>query len=177
MFLYRYFKEWRKNPHWSLSCCLGLLLPLNDLQGEIHGLVDADILKNQLQTGQFEQPTIVSAVKDSGAIDVTLEDGEQRDGSTVVIKDMNCEHAIHSETRLHQGTQTELYGIPMTASVAHGQMSSLHEESLPQQSIPAERDTVNDNIGSSTEKRAEKGEVKRFPTTSTRSKKHEDTED
>ena len=77
VFLYRYLKDWRKNPQWSFSCCLALLLPLNNLQGEIRGLMETNVLKSQLQTGQIEKPTILSAVKNSGAIDVTLEEGEQ----------------------------------------------------------------------------------------------------
>ncbi len=130
MFLYRYFKEWRKNPHWSFSCCLGLLLPLSDLQGEIHGLVDADILKNQLQTGQFDQPTILSTVKDSGAIDIFLEEDEQLDGNRVEIQDANRQDVEHGDTKRHQGTQTELCRIPIADFVAHGPMTDSHEKSL-----------------------------------------------
>ena len=33
--IYHYIKEWRKNPKWSLFCCLALLLPLNQLQVEV----------------------------------------------------------------------------------------------------------------------------------------------
>ena len=68
--------EWRKNPHWSLSCCLALLLPLDDLQGEISGLVGsgANVLDTQLQSGQTEDTTIFGAVKNSGAFDVNLEE-------------------------------------------------------------------------------------------------------
>ncbi|XP_078377854.1 uncharacterized protein LOC144661006 [Oculina patagonica] len=132
VFLCRYFKEWRKNPHWSLSCCLGLLLPLNDLQGEIHGLMDADCIhKNQLQTGQFEKPTIFSAVKDSGAIDVTLEDEEKRDGDIVKKQDENRQDVGISDTRLHQGTQTELCCIPIAEFVANNQLiTDSHEKYL-----------------------------------------------
>ena len=40
-------------------------------------MVEKNVLDNQLQTGQEEMPTLVSAVKDSSVVDVTLEEGEQ----------------------------------------------------------------------------------------------------
>jgi len=70
--------EWRKNPHWSFSCCLALLLPLINLPGEISGLIGTDITNTPLDTGQMETQTVVGAVTDSGVIDVTL-DGEEQD--------------------------------------------------------------------------------------------------
>ena len=73
MGVYCYFKEWRKNPHWSLSCCLALLLPLNDLQGEVSGLASTDVLKSQLKTGDMEMTTILIDVQDNGVIDVNPE--------------------------------------------------------------------------------------------------------
>ena len=68
--LYSYLIEWRKNPQWSFACCLALVLPLSDLQGEISGMMGTNVLDNQLQTGQTDMPTIIDAVKDSGAMDV-----------------------------------------------------------------------------------------------------------
>ena len=41
-------------------------------------MVETNVLDNQLQTGQVEMPTLVGAVKDSGVLDVTLEEGEQQ---------------------------------------------------------------------------------------------------
>ena len=120
MFLYRYIKEWRKNPQWSFSCCLALLLPLNELQGELRGLAGQNILKNQLQTGQIEKPSLISAVKDSGAIDVTLEEGEQGDGNKVEIQDEIHQNALYSHPRRHQGTQTEMSSVPMTVVLVQG---------------------------------------------------------
>ena len=79
-------KEWRKNPQWSFSCCLALLLPLNDLQGEIRGLTGGNILKQQLQTGKIDMPSMSGAIKDSGVVNFGLEDkingtGESSDGN------------------------------------------------------------------------------------------------
>ena len=114
MFLYGYLKEWRKNPHWSLSCCLALLLPLNDLQGEISGLVGSstNILDNQLQTGQTEDTTIFAAVKDSGAIDVSLDEGQQDDDSSMEDQREKCPEAERGETKCHKGSQTDLFVLP-----------------------------------------------------------------
>lgn len=92
-----------------------MLLPLNDLQGEVHGIAGANVLTDQLQTGQIDTPNLLSEVKDSGAIDVTLEESVQGDGSTIDIQDNNCQagDSEHSDARRHQGTQTELCLIPM----------------------------------------------------------------
>ena len=73
-YIYHFVKEWRKNPKWSLSCCLALLLPLNQLQGEIRRLTGTNILKQQLQTGKIQMPTIANTLRESGVVDVTLED-------------------------------------------------------------------------------------------------------
>ncbi|CAH3184739.1 unnamed protein product [Porites evermanni] len=73
-YTYNYVKEWRKNPQLSLSCCLALLLPLNDLQGELRGLTGRNILKQQVQTGRVDMPSIAKTLKESGAVDITLED-------------------------------------------------------------------------------------------------------
>ena len=105
--LYDYFKEWRKNPQCSFSCCLALLLPLNDLQGEIRGMVGKNVLGTQLQTGHFEMTTLRGAVKDSGAFDVSLEEGEQGDGHAFGLQDTNRPVVKISNKKCHQGTQTE----------------------------------------------------------------------
>ena len=86
MHLYGYLREWRKNPQWSFSCCLALILPLVDLSGDISGLAGTNVLN----TGQMETITIVDAVKDSGAIDVTVEGEEQGSDSPAEVQEPNC---------------------------------------------------------------------------------------
>ena len=108
MHLHGYFKEWRKNPHCSFSCCLALLLPLNDLQGEVRGLVGKNVLQTQLQTGDFEMTTLGAAVKDSGAFDVNLEEGGQGDDHALDLHGDNRPITKTSKRKCHQGTQTEL---------------------------------------------------------------------
>ena len=107
--LYEYFTEWRKNPHLSLSCCLALLLPLNDLQGDIQGVAGTNIVDTQLQTGDFELTTVGSAVSDTGVVDVTLGEGEQDDDDAA-----NKQDALNN-TKCHHGTQTELSSLLVVA--------------------------------------------------------------
>lgn len=109
MKLYGYFKEWRKNPHWSWSCGLAFFLPLNDLQGDIRVFDGMNVLTNQLQTGTIDMPTIQSSVKDSGAIDVSLEEGNH-DDNIMNAQDFDCLYAQYSNITRQQGTQTELNG-------------------------------------------------------------------
>ena len=73
-YIYHYIKEWRKNPEWSLSCCLALLLPLRNLQGEIGGLAGRDIPLQQLQTGRIDCPSNANKGRDNAAVDISLED-------------------------------------------------------------------------------------------------------
>lgn len=84
MYLYSYNKELRKNPQCSISCCLALLLPLNDLKSDIHGLSGTNVLNNQLDTGQMEMPSIGATLENSGAIDVVIEGGEEDDDDEAI---------------------------------------------------------------------------------------------
>ena len=79
--LYAYLKEWYKNPQWSFSCCLALILPFLSLPEDVSGIQGANIMSNQLETGDIDVPTITNAVQDSGAIDISLEEGEESDYS------------------------------------------------------------------------------------------------
>ena len=111
--LYGYFKEWRKNPHCSFTCCLALFLPLVDLQGEIHGMVEKNVMITPLQTGNFETTTLRGAVKDSGALEVTLEEREQ--GDALNLQDDNRQVTKISNKKCHQGTQTEFSSLVTVA--------------------------------------------------------------
>ena len=93
-YIYHFVKEWRKNPKCSLSCCLALLLPLNQLQGEIRGLTETNILKQQLQTGKIEMPTIGSTLRESGAVVVTLEDHAEREQEMATTDEKTVERGL-----------------------------------------------------------------------------------
>ena len=120
MFLYGYIKEWRKNPHWSFSCCLALLVPLNELQGELRGLAEANDLKTQVEMEQIEKPSIVSAMQDSGAIDGTL---EEDDDDNMKIQEEYKQDGAYRHTSRHQGTQTEIRSVPITDVLLHGPLT------------------------------------------------------
>ena len=72
-----FLKKWYKNPRWSFSCCLSLILPFLSLSGDIDGLVGENMMNNQGDTGDIEMPSIGAAVQDSGATDITLDNSEQ----------------------------------------------------------------------------------------------------
>ena len=122
MGVYRYFKEWRKNPHWSLSCCLALFLPLSDLQGEISGFAETDALKSQLKTGNMEMSTILISLEDGGVTDekqfkkAGCKDGKQvfddtKEGQDHNIRDRNLSNKCNQET------QTELLTLYSIANI------------------------------------------------------------
>ena len=83
-FIYDFYKKWRENPKWSFSCCLALLLPLSNLQQDILGMTEKNILKEQLQTGTIDMPSVTGAVKDTGAVAVDLSCIDDRPKETIV---------------------------------------------------------------------------------------------
>lgn len=73
MHFYQYVKEWLKNPQCSVSCCMALLLPLNDMQGEITDEVtESNDLGKQMDVGQVDMPAAVtSSVRSRGAGEIS----------------------------------------------------------------------------------------------------------
>ena len=120
--LHRYLTEWCKHPHCSVSCCLALLLPLNDLQGDIHGLAESNVVNEQLETGKMDAPTITGAVQDSGVIDTTLKTGQQR----VVIKEVQRQNTKYFKKRCDKGIQTDHF----EPSYTDGRVDGPQERSL-----------------------------------------------
>ena len=94
--IYGFLREWRKNPRWSFSCCLALILPLISLPGDISGLAGTNLTKNQLGTGNVDMPTVTEAVQDSGAVNVTLEASEDDDVSTSTKADSSSNEQLQS---------------------------------------------------------------------------------
>ena len=81
--------------------------PLSGLQAEVTGMVETNVLDNQLQTGQVEMPTLVGAVKDSGVVDVTLEEGEQQQETISREGEQIGKHEI-AKVFCDRGSQTRL---------------------------------------------------------------------
>ena len=109
IFIYRYFNTWRKNPQWSFSCCLALLLPLNELQGEVRGLGGKSFIQQQLQTGKIDMPTMTGALKDSGTINFSLDDDEKKEG----------EEKNDNKMKNIKATENEQSYVPITEVTIH----------------------------------------------------------
>ena len=113
MGVYRYFKEWRKNPHWSFSCCLALFLPLNDLRGEIGGFAATDALNSQVKTVNMEMPTILLALEESGVTEDELENEtirKQGYDDTTEEQEQNVRDR-NLNNKCNQETQTQLLAL------------------------------------------------------------------
>lgn len=59
----------------------------------------------------MDAPTLIGAVKDSGAIDVSLEQGQKDDHATFAIQGENCQDPVYNNNQSHKKTQTELYTL------------------------------------------------------------------
>ena len=105
VYIYRFIKEWLKSPKWSFSCCLALLLPLNDLQGEVRGFAGRNVFKNQLQTGKMNMPSISSSFQDTGAINFSLEK-DQPD----LTDERNSDHEEIPGNKSKKQTKTRVNG-------------------------------------------------------------------
>ena len=105
VYIYRFIKEWLKSPKWSFSCCLALLLPLNDLQGELRGFAGRNVFKNQLQTGKMNMPSISSSFQDTGAINFSLEK-DQPD----LTDERNSDHEEIPGNKSKKQTKTRVNG-------------------------------------------------------------------
>ncbi len=128
VWLYHYFKEWRKNPQWSFSCCLALLLPLNDLQGEIRGMAGTNVLQTQLQTGFIEESSVAAVAKDSRAMSVILRRGEDNI-SDHNVNELQGRVTKYSKTKCNKGTQTErCFGPPVYAIVIRESMDDTQQD-------------------------------------------------
>ena len=85
-------------------------------------MAEVNVLQNQLQTEQIEMPTILVAMQDSGAIDVTLEEDEHANETTVEIHGKNCLDSEYTNTKLHKETQTEIFPFCLLISRSRSQL-------------------------------------------------------
>ena len=98
----------------SISCCLALLLPLNELQGEVRGLSGKFFLGQQLQNGKFELPSMSGALKDSGTINFSLEEDQ----------DKKVEHRVDSETTSNERMGTTQNATTLNCVTIHDRMQA-----------------------------------------------------
>ena len=82
-----------------------MLLPLNELQGEVRGFAGRNVFKNQLQTGKVNMPSISSSFKDSGAVNFSLEE-DQPD----LTGERNSDHEQTPGNKSDKQTQTRESG-------------------------------------------------------------------
>lgn len=87
------------------------------MQGDIISLAATNPLHSQVQKEEFPVPTVLAAVKNTGAIDVTLGKDEKGDGSTVDAHGI-CE-AKYRNKQCHQETQTESLSLSFADIVVH----------------------------------------------------------
>ena len=71
------------------------------MPGNISDLAGTNDLNTQLERGQMEMTTIADVVKDSGAIDITVGEGEQDDDYPPEVQGGNCDdsHLQTGETK------------------------------------------------------------------------------
>ena len=157
MNLYGYLKEWRKNPKWSLSCCLACILPLVKIPGEIGNLVETKDINKHLPPEDIEMPTISAAVQDNGAVDVILDVGGKEDSNLDQddicsdTRPQSAEEVVHTNVTAVQGsvaakvTDEEVQqgnGNQVKVTDDNGEESSaMHGEG----DISFKRDTVQNN--------------------------------
>ena len=67
------------------------------MPGDITGLANANMIRDQLDSGDVELPTLSGAVQDSGALDVSLEEGED-DGENLQEAQNENESDVGSQT-------------------------------------------------------------------------------
>ena len=70
------------------------------MPGNISGLAQTNVLATQLDAGHMEMSTFGGAVKDSGALDVTLEEDEQADDNSAELQKGNNAQIRAKETEM-----------------------------------------------------------------------------
>ena len=88
-----------------------MLLPLNDLQGEIRGLVERNVMRQQLRSGRIGMPSVAGAVKDTGAVDFSLEEGD--DESAENQDQHNNSHSPRIQRSLENASISDLTFSPL----------------------------------------------------------------
>ena len=72
-----------------------------------------------MQSGQMDAPNLIGAVKDSGAIDVSLKEGEQDDDTPLAVEIENGQDAVYNTNQSHKRIQTETYTLSITVKDTH----------------------------------------------------------
>ena len=79
------------------------------MSGDISGLAGTNVLNTQLDAGHMEMTTIVDAMKDIGAIDITLEEDQQDDDNPTEVQEQSYNGGQQNNYKKNnQRTQTKL---------------------------------------------------------------------
>ena len=105
-YIYHYVKEWRKNPECSFTCCLALVLPLRNLQGEIGGLAGRNVPRQQLQPGRINTTLTANTERDSGAVativeDYDLEREEEKEEEEDIANQISVKQGVLVQVSIH----------------------------------------------------------------------------
>ena len=139
-FFCHFIKEWRKNPQWSLSCCLALLLPLNDLQNEIRGMTGKNLLNEQVQSGNFNMPSVSSTLKESGAVSFELVTIHEQPEESVKPRSVNFGFEESDNGGLEEeDTDKVVFKTRKESGAVSFELATIHEQ--PKESV--ERRSVN----------------------------------
>ena len=89
--------------------------------------METNVLKNPLNTGNVELPTLFTTVKDTGIIDVSFDEGEQHDVSMKDLRADSCEAATYRNRKCNRGTQTDIKSLfSIFDAVEHDAMETTH---------------------------------------------------
>ena len=128
--IYRFLKGWRENPQWSLKCCLAMLLPLNELQGELRGLVGTNVLNKQLQTGKINMPSISSTLKDTGVMEFSLEETDEANLGETQTSDKDASTSRKQRSKLKAESVYPESDVSMAEIIIHEPPKETYETSL-----------------------------------------------
>lgn len=68
----------------------------------------------------MDAPTIISTMKDSGAIYVSFKEGEQEDDyATFAVQEENCQDAVYNKKQSHKQIQTEMFTLSSAVKETH----------------------------------------------------------
>ena len=128
--VYRFLKGWRKNPQWSFKCCLAMLLPVIELQGELRGMVGTNVLSKQLQTGKMNIPSISSTLKDTGVIEFSLEETDEANMMETQTSDKDASTSRKQRSKLKAEAVYPESDVSMAEIIIHEPPKETYETSL-----------------------------------------------
>ena len=106
-----------------------MLLPLNELQGELRGLTGRNILRQQLRSGKMNMPSISSTFKE-GAIDFSLEENDEADGVEAQNGDKEDSASSEVNTRSKVRDSTDNAESDVTIANIHEPPYEIYETSF-----------------------------------------------